>query len=168
MSANLSVKQFNRNDLVDKLTTIISDAEVDPRNLRIEITESCLLEDPSEARRKMEEIKERNPGIRIAIDDFGAGYSSLSYLSVLPVDVVKIDQSFVTNLYTQRHNPKIVNTILALADSLHIDTIAEGVETEEQLHYLATKQCKHFRDMIFLQWERLFPKNNHPSRWLYQ
>jgi EAL domain-containing protein (putative c-di-GMP-specific phosphodiesterase class I) len=63
--------------------------------------------------------------------------------------VVKIDQSFVMNLYTQRHNPTIVNTILALADSLHMDAIAEGVETEEQLHYLVTKQCKSFQGYYF-------------------
>ena len=149
LSVNLSAKQFNQPDMVDQLTAIIAESGVDPANLRIEVTESCLLEDPDEARQRMQQIKDRNPGIRIAIDDFGAGYSSLSYLSELPVDVLKIDQSFVTNLYTSRHNPKIVNTILALALSLHLDVIAEGVETEAQLHYLATKECGLFQGFYF-------------------
>ncbi len=149
VSVNLSVKQFNQPDLVDRLTAIISESGARPENLRIEITESSLMKGQEEARLKMQEIKKRNPGILIAIDDFGAGYSSLSYLSELPVDILKIDQSFVMNLYTQRHNPKIVNTIIALAVSLHLDVVAEGVETEAQLQYLATNECKLFQGYYF-------------------
>lgn len=149
VSVNLSVKQFGQPDLVERLTQTIKESGIDAANLKIEITESCLMKDPDETRRRMTEIKERNPGIRIAIDDFGAGYSSLSYLSELPVDTLKIDQSFVMNLYTSRHNPKIVNTILALAYSLHLDVIAEGVETEAQLHYLSTKECGLFQGYYF-------------------
>jgi PAS domain S-box-containing protein len=149
VSVNLSVKQFNQDDLVEKVTETIRSTGADPANLRIEITESSLLKDPDDARRKMAGIKEQNPGIRIAIDDFGAGYSSLSYLSELPVDILKIDQSFVMRLYTGRHNPKIVNTIIALAHSLHLDVIAEGVENEAQLHYLSTKECRLFQGYYF-------------------
>ncbi len=149
VSVNLSVKQFNQSDLVERLTEIVRQSGARPENLRIEITESSLMRDPDEARRKMEEIKKANPGIRIAIDDFGAGYSSLSYLSELPVDMLKIDGSFVMNLYTQRHNPKIVNTIIALANSMHMDVVAEGVETEAQLQYLADNDCKLFQGYYF-------------------
>jgi PAS domain S-box-containing protein len=149
VSVNLSAKQFNQPGMVEQLTAIIRESGANPANLKLEVTESCLLEDPGEARRRMEQIKEENAGIRIAIDDFGAGYSSLSYLSDLPVDMLKIDQSFVANLYTSRHNPKIVNTILALAFGLHLDVIAEGVETKEQLHYLATKDCTLFQGFYF-------------------
>ena len=149
VSVNLSVKQFNQPDLVDHLTQIVRRSGARPDNLRIEITESSLMKDPDEARRKMEAIKKANLGIRIAIDDFGAGYSSLSYLSELPVDMLKIDGSFVMNLYTQRHNPKIVNTIIALAYSLHMDVVAEGVETEAQLQYLATNECRLFQGYYF-------------------
>jgi diguanylate cyclase (GGDEF)-like protein/PAS domain S-box-containing protein len=148
VSINLSVKQFSQEHIVDKLSGIIERTEIDPKNLKIEITESSIMPDPSEARLKMEELKRRHPGIRIAIDDFGTGYSSLSYLSDFPVDILKIDQSFVINMY-KKGTTKIINTIITLGNSLLMDVIAEGVETKNQLEYLLSKNCKSFQGFYF-------------------
>ncbi len=150
VSVNLSVKQFNQPDLVDRLTEIIGESGARPdepqdRDHREQPDEGPGRGAPARWRRS----RSATLGILIAIDDFGAGYSSLSYLSELPVDILKIDGSFVMNLYTQRHNPKIVNTIIALAYSLHLDVVAEGVETEAQLQYLATNDCKLFQGYYF-------------------
>jgi PAS domain S-box-containing protein len=148
VSVNLSGKQFGQEHIVDRLSTIIEQTGVDPRNLKIEISESSIMPNPKEARLKMEELKKRNPGVRIAIDDFGTGYSSLSYLSDFPVDILKIDQSFVINMY-KRSTTKIINTILTLANSLQMDVIAEGVETRGQLEYLLSRNCRSFQGYYF-------------------
>jgi EAL domain-containing protein (putative c-di-GMP-specific phosphodiesterase class I) len=148
VSINLSVKQFSQEHIVDKLSRIIARTGIKPKNLKIEITESSIMPDPNEARMKMEELKKRHPGIRIAIDDFGTGYSSLSYLSDFPVDILKIDQSFVINM-SKKGNTKIINTILTLGNSLLMDVIAEGVETKNQLEYLLSKSCKSFQGFYF-------------------
>ncbi len=146
VSINLSVKQFNQDNIVEKIASVVKRKKVNPRNLKIEITESCIVTSPVEARNKMEKIKKM--GIRIAIDDFGAGYSSLSYLSEYPVDILKIDQSFVINLH-KKNNTKIINTIITLAHSLNLDVVAEGVETLEQLNYLSSKRCNVFQGFYF-------------------
>ncbi len=148
VSVNLSVKQFNQVNIVDKLCKTLEKSGVDPKNLKLEITESSIVKNPSEAREKIEEIKRRNEGIKIAIDDFGTGYSSLSFLSEFPVDTLKIDQSFVINLDKQK-NTKIINTIIALAHSLNMEVIAEGVETKDQLSYLTSKNCQTFQGFYF-------------------
>jgi diguanylate cyclase (GGDEF)-like protein/PAS domain S-box-containing protein len=148
VSINLSVKQFSQEHIVDKLSRIIARTGIKPKNLKIEITESSIMPDPTEARMKMEELKKRHPGIRIAIDDFGTGYSSLSYLSDFPVDILKIDQSFVINM-SKKGNTKIINTIITLGNSLLMDVIAEGVETKAQLEYLVSKSCKSFQGFYF-------------------
>ena len=148
VSINLSVKQFSQEHIVDKLCTIIEHTKINPKNLKLEITESSIMPDPTEARLKMEELKARHPGIRIAIDDFGTGYSSLSYLSDFPVDILKIDQSFVINMY-KKGTTKIINTIIALGNSLLMDVIAEGVETKSQLEYLLSRKCKSFQGFFF-------------------
>ncbi len=147
-SVNLSVRQFEQEHVVDTIVRIIESTGTDPRNLKIEITESSIINNPLEARGKMEELKERAPGIRIAIDDFGTGYSSLSYLSELPVDVLKIDQSFVINL-DRGSNTKIVNAIIALAQSMNLEVVAEGVETERQFLYLKERGCQVFQGFHF-------------------
>jgi len=103
---------------------------------------------PAEARETMNQLKQQNDGIRIAIDDFGTGYSSLSYLSEFPVDILKIDRSFVMNLNRQT-NKKIINTIIALGHSLDLEIVAEGVETKEQLDYLAKNNCRVYQGYLF-------------------
>jgi len=148
VAVNLSVKQFNQEHVVRKLGAIIRSTGVDPRNLKIEVTESSIMANPQEARAKMEELKRKYPGVRIAIDDFGTGYSSLSYLSDFPVDILKIDQHFVINLKKQ-HNTKIINTIITLGQSLNLEVVAEGVESEHQLEYLQSRDCKTFQGFFF-------------------
>jgi PAS domain S-box-containing protein len=148
VSVNLSAKQFVQEDLVGKLGAVISSSGVEPKNLKIEMTETSLMRDPELARRKMEQIKTRNAGLRIAIDDFGTGYSSLSYLSDFPVDLLKIDRSFVLN-FRREQNARIINTIIALARNLHMDVVAEGVETVDQYRYLSSRDCRSFQGFYF-------------------
>jgi EAL domain-containing protein (putative c-di-GMP-specific phosphodiesterase class I) len=150
VSINLSVKQFNQEHVVRKLGSIIRRTGADPKNLKIEITESSIMHNPAEARVKMEELKKKYPGMRIAIDDFGTGYSSLSYLSDFPVDILKIDQHFVINLKKQT-NTKIINTIITLGQSLNLEVVAEGVESEYQLEYLRSRDCRTFQGFYFGQ-----------------
>jgi len=141
MSVNLSARQFEQEDLVESITSIIRNTGTNPSNLRLEVTETSVMRDPEKAISKMIELKEKNKGVRIAIDDFGTGYSSLGYLSHFPVDTLKIDKSFVSNLY-ESNNTKIINAIIALGHSLDMDIIAEGVETKEQSSYLDTMNCE--------------------------
>jgi diguanylate cyclase (GGDEF)-like protein/PAS domain S-box-containing protein len=147
-SVNFSVRQFNQEDMVEKLGVIIGRTGVNPKNLKIEVTESSIMRNPEEARARMTELKRRYPGVRIAIDDFGTGYSSLSYLSDFPVDILKIDQHFVIDLKRQ-HNTRIINTIITLGQSLNLEVVAEGVETERQLDYLSARQCHAFQGFFF-------------------
>jgi len=148
LTVNFSGKQFAQEALVEKVSRALHRTGVDPRNLKIEVTESSIMADPEEARRKLVQLKKRFPGIRVAIDDFGTGYSSLSTLSYLPVDVLKIDRFFVINLQRQQ-NTKIVNTIISLARSLNLEVVAEGVESREQLQYLRERGCQAFQGFLF-------------------
>jgi PAS domain S-box-containing protein len=148
LTVNFSGKQFAQEGLVDKLSRALRRTGVDPRNLKLELTESSIMADPEEARKKLVTLKKRFPGIRIAIDDFGTGYSSLSTLSHLPVDVLKIDRFFVINLHRSQ-NTKIVNTIITLGQSLNLEVVAEGVESWEQLQYLRERGCQAFQGFLF-------------------
>jgi PAS domain S-box-containing protein len=148
VSVNLSSRQMVREDMVHRLLGVIRDTGVNPANLKVEITETSLMNDPQAARRQLEEIKARHPGIRIAIDDFGTGYSSLAYLSDFPVDLLKIDRRFVINL-DKGQNARIVNSIIALARNLKMDVVAEGVETVDQFRYLSAQDCRTFQGFYF-------------------
>jgi len=148
VSVNLSPRQMSREDTVHRLLTVIRDTGVNPSNLKVEITETSLMRDPTTARRQLELIKARHPGIRIAIDDFGTGYSSLAYLSDFPVDLLKIDRHFVINL-DKGQNARIVNSIIALARNLKMDVVAEGVETADQFRYLSAQDCRTFQGFYF-------------------
>jgi PAS domain S-box-containing protein len=148
LAVNLSAKQFEQDHLVDKISSTIKSARINPENLKIEVTESYIMKYPESTIIKMKEIKEKNIGIRIAIDDFGTGYSSLSYLTNFPIDILKIDQSFVIHL-DARQNTKIINTIITMAHSLDLEIVAEGVETEAQLAYLKEKDCHAFQGFYF-------------------
>ncbi len=139
-SINLSVRQFEQKNVVELISGIINRVGVEPRNIRLEVTETCIMQNPDSAIAKMEELKTRNAGIKIVIDDFGTGYSSLSYLSKLPADSIKIDISFVSQLFTQ-HNEKIVNAIISLAQNLELDLVAEGVESKEQWDFFNNRNC---------------------------
>ncbi len=148
ISINLSLRQFNQEKIIEKLINIIDKTSINPAKLKIEITESSIMKNPAEARTIMEKIKKNKAGVRIAIDDFGTGYSSLSHLSQFPVDIIKIDRSFVMNLNNPT-NEKIINTIIALAHSMDLELVAEGVETEAQFEYLSSKKCHTFQGYYF-------------------
>ncbi len=139
MSINVSPRQFRHPDFVSSVEKIIKSTGVKPGCLEIEVTENLLIHDYNDVRRKLNKLKDL--GLHISIDDFGTGYSSLRYLQELPVDILKIDHSFVCNIDTNPANAAIVETIIAMATRLELKVIAEGVETKNQLAYLRVQGC---------------------------
>ncbi len=148
MAINLSPRQFDQVDLVESIGGAVARSGVSPSNVKLEITESCIMSAPRQAIDKMRELKERYPGLTISIDDFGTGYSSLSYLSQLPTDTIKIDLTFVSNLFAVQ-NQKVVNAIINLAHSMDLDIVAEGVESREQWEYFNRHQCRSLQGYYF-------------------
>jgi len=148
VSINLSPKQFEQKDLVETIGRALERTGAQSANVKLEITETSIMAAPEEAMEKMRTLKERYPGLTIAIDDFGTGYSSLSYLSNLPADIIKIDLSFVINLFT-KGNQKIVNAIIGLAHSLGLEVVAEGVESGDQWDYFRTHKCQTLQGYHF-------------------
>lgn len=136
---NLSPKQFLDPYLLQNLTAIIEEQEINPTHLEIEITESSLTLDMENAIVILTKL--RSIGIKVAIDDFGTGYSSLSQLKNFPVDRLKIDRSFITNISTDESDQKLVKAIIAMSHALEIDVVTEGIETQEQLDWLANNGC---------------------------
>lgn len=139
VAVNVSTQQFRHNNLAHSIERALKDCTVSPDRLEIEVTESILMpgdEAPLNMLRKIADL-----GVRIAIDDFGTGYSGLSYLKRFPIHVLKIDQSFVRDLATDNDDASIVNAIVAMAQSLEVKTVAEGVETGAQLALLQTYGC---------------------------
>jgi len=147
VSVNLSPRQFRQKDLVDTVRRILSDTGQPARLLELEITESTLMHDIDETQAKLQEIAAM--GVRLAIDDFGTGYSSLSYLKRFPVHKLKVDQSFVRDLKFDPEDAAIVTAIIGLAKSLGLDTLAEGVESREQLDALLGLGCEKFQGFLF-------------------
>jgi diguanylate cyclase (GGDEF)-like protein len=147
MSINLSAVQFGQNDLVEVLRESVQRAAVRPEDVTIEITERSTMADPDRALAMLKRLKAI--GFRLAIDDFGTGYSSLSYLHRFPIDILKIDRSFVSDLAASADNGKIIAAILALADSLGITVVAEGVETQSQMDCLRQLGCKFAQGYLF-------------------
>lgn len=139
ISVNLSGRQFKLHDLVQKVEIILMQTELPPHSLDLEITESICMEDAETSIDVLKKFQQR--GIHISIDDFGTGYSSLSYLKKFPIDVLKIDQSFVRDITDDTDSEKIVSLILSMAHTLNLKVIAEGVETEKQLEYLRRHEC---------------------------
>ncbi|MCG8551499.1 MAG: EAL domain-containing protein [Desulfobacterales bacterium] len=139
MNLNVSIKQFLQNDFTDKLKNEISKTGLSPRYIKLEFTESLLMEHTQHALKKLYIL--RDLGVKLAIDDFGTGYSSLSYLQQFPIDQIKIDRSFINAMEQQKESREIVKSILALANSLNLSTVAEGVETQSQLDLLADFSC---------------------------
>ncbi len=143
ISVNLSVRHFQRPDLVGQIMEVLQAAGLPPRSLRVEITESVLMDDPETNKETIRALRER--GVQVQIDDFGTGYSSLSYLKRFSVDTLKIDRSFISGGETW----DIVQTIVSLARDLGVDVIAEGVETEEQSRRLRALQCHRAQGYLF-------------------
>ena len=147
VSVNLSNKQFLQPDLVDRINQSLLKTGFDPRSLKLEITESVVMENAGEATARIGQL--RNLGVELYMDDFGTGYSSLSYLHRFPVDTLKIDRSFISWMGARDENSEIVRTIVELAHNLHMEVIAEGVETEEQVSYLKALQCEYGQGYYF-------------------
>jgi diguanylate cyclase (GGDEF)-like protein len=147
VSVNLSVKQFSQPDLVEQVDGALRGSGLPPRLLKLEVTESMVMENTDAAIMLLRRLKAL--GVHIAIDDFGTGYSSLSYLLRLPADTLKIDRSFVSGTGDAGRNVSIVRTVVGLAYSLGLDVIAEGVETEEQRALLADLGCPLAQGFLF-------------------
>jgi EAL domain-containing protein (putative c-di-GMP-specific phosphodiesterase class I) len=139
VAVNLSAQQFQRQNLRLMVKQALLDHQIDPCWLELEITESAAMQHAEEAITTLRELK--SLGVRIAIDDFGTGYSSLSYLKQLPVDTLKIDRSFIRDLPANADDASIAQAVITMAHSLKLNVIAEGVENEAQLAFLATHGC---------------------------
>ena len=146
MSVNLSPKQFLQPNLAEDIGNLLRELNLPPQALKLELTESTVMGDPSAAIEMLQQIK--SLGISLAIDDFGTGYSSLSYLHRFPLDTLKIDRSFISNIGNGQ-DTEIARTILPMALNLHLDVVAEGVETIEQLVLLKKLQCKYGQGYYF-------------------
>jgi diguanylate cyclase (GGDEF)-like protein/PAS domain S-box-containing protein len=147
IAVNVSARQLHQPDFVAQVKAVLKATGASPRVLKLELTESLLLDDIEEIIIKMAELKAM--GIGFSLDDFGTGYSSLSYLKRLPLDQLKIDQSFVHDVLTDPNDAAIARTIVALAQSLGLSVIAEGVETAEQRDFLASQGCHAYQGYFF-------------------
>jgi EAL domain-containing protein (putative c-di-GMP-specific phosphodiesterase class I) len=139
MSVNISALQFMRSDLDLTVKRVLDVTGLDPHTLCLELTESMIMVDSSRTLEKMTALADI--GVILSLDDFGTGYSSLEYLGRLPINELKIDISFVRRMLTTRNDAAVVNTIIAMGQGLNMELVAEGVETEEQLAYLAERNC---------------------------
>ncbi|MGM0644490.1 MAG: PAS domain S-box protein [Thermodesulfobacteriota bacterium] len=147
VSVNLSPRQFREENLVDLVRTVIRETGLDPRCLKLEITETSVMVDPEECIRKISLLNET--GIDFSIDDFGTGYSSLSYLKRFPITTLKIDRSFIMDSMSNRNDREIIKSIVKMAKSLDIDTVAEGIETVEQQSLLTELGCRSMQGFYF-------------------
>ena len=147
LSVNVSTIDFRQRGFVEGIARTLKETGLDPTQLELEITESVLMQNVDTTVAILKAVKRL--GIRLAIDDFGTGYSSLSYLQKFPVDVLKIDQSFVGDLSIDSNDAKLVSTIISLGKSLNLHIIAEGVETLEQLEFLKAHQCEEAQGYYF-------------------
>ncbi|MEO8575757.1 MAG: EAL domain-containing protein [Gemmatimonadales bacterium] len=147
IGVNLSVKQFSQPDLIDQLSQVIETTGVDPSSLRLEITESAIIDKGRLATTILQAIREL--GAQVYLDDFGTGYSSLSYLHGLPIDAIKIDRAFVSSMDTDDKNLRLVRTILTLAEIVGVRAEAEGISTAEQLRELRSLNCAQGQGYLF-------------------
>jgi EAL domain-containing protein (putative c-di-GMP-specific phosphodiesterase class I) len=143
LAINVSPKQFHDNSFVDFVSDAITRWQIDPTLLKLEITESLMLDNIEVALEKMAMLRES--GVSFSLDDFGTGYSSLSYLKRLPLSQLKIDQSFVRDVTREKNDATLVRTIIGMAENLNLSVIAEGVEEEAQLHLLAKMGCHAYQ-----------------------
>jgi diguanylate cyclase (GGDEF)-like protein len=144
---NISAKQFDKDGLTGLLGEVLEESGLPPANLELEITESTMMRSAGQTRRLLSDLREL--GVKVAIDDFGTGYSSLSHLKLLPLTKLKIDKSFVSDLPDDPNDTAIARAIILLGRSLALDTLAEGVETEEQLAFLQAEGCNTGQGYLF-------------------
>ena len=146
VSVNISTRQFDQTDLINVVTSALQNADLHPRYLELEITESAIMRDPEEAVVILHKL--RDLGIQISLDDFGTGYSSLNYLRKIPLDSLKIDRSFIVNVMSNSSDAAIIKTIIAMAHSLNLKVVAEGVDDEQQVALLREWGCDEFQGYL--------------------
>ena len=149
LAVNLSARQFEEADLVGMVDAVLSDTQMNPDWLELEITESTTMRDPTKAIKVLHEL--RDLGLRISMDDFGLGYSSLAHLSDLPFDALKIDRSLISGVTETRSSAAIVTAIVAMAKCLDLDVVAEGVETPGQLAFVKDVGCDRYQGFLLGQ-----------------
>ena len=147
IAVNLSGKHFADPRLVSQIKTVLSTSGLDPASLKLELTESAIMENAERAIQMLAQIKET--GVQVSIDDFGTGYSSLSYLHRFPIDLLKVDRSFVSAMEENSENGEIVRTVIALAKALRLKVVAEGIESIHQFHQLRILQCEYGQGYLF-------------------
>jgi EAL domain-containing protein (putative c-di-GMP-specific phosphodiesterase class I) len=147
IAVNVSPRQFRQAGFVERVLEVLAGSGADPRKLKLELTESLLLDDVAQTIAKMAALKAR--GVGISLDDFGTGYSSLTYLKRLPICELKIDRSFVRDILASADDAAIVKTILTLARNMGIAALAEGVELDGQRDFLAGLGCQAFQGHLF-------------------
>ena len=147
VAVNLSGKHFGHPALVEQINTIIGQTGIDPASLKLELTESAVMDNAEAAIQMLKEIKKT--GVQISIDDFGTGYSSLSYLHQFPIDLLKVDRSFVSAMEENSENGEIVRTVIALAKALNLKVVAEGIESVHQFHQLRILGCEYGQGYLF-------------------
>jgi EAL domain-containing protein (putative c-di-GMP-specific phosphodiesterase class I) len=147
INVNLSSRQCEQPDLVQKISDILRKNRLDASQLKLELTESLVIKDSEHISKMLSDLREL--GIQVQIDDFGTGYSSLSYLHTLPIDTLKIDRSFINRLGGENNGAEIVQTIISLAHNLGMKVIAEGVEKDDQFNELSAMDCEYMQGFLF-------------------
>jgi diguanylate cyclase (GGDEF)-like protein len=147
VSVNVAARQLDSDELIDDVHSALAESSLDPGLLTLEVTESTLMRDPDATTVRLSSLKAL--GVRIAIDDFGTGYSSLAYLRQFPADALKIDRSFISDIASSEHSAALIHTLVQLGKTLHIETLAEGIEDQIQLQTLQREQCDHGQGFLF-------------------
>jgi EAL domain-containing protein (putative c-di-GMP-specific phosphodiesterase class I)/CheY-like chemotaxis protein len=147
IAVNLSARHFRYNSLPETVASVLAETGLEAKFLELELTESAIMQDPGKAVRIVDRLK--NLGVRISLDDFGTGYSSLAYLSRFAIDRLKIDQSFIRDITTNPVNASIATATIAMAHKLGKIVVAEGVETEAQMHFLRRHDCDEMQGFLF-------------------
>jgi EAL domain-containing protein (putative c-di-GMP-specific phosphodiesterase class I) len=147
ISINLSLKQLRQAEFLTRYRSVFDDASVAPSNFELEITETTLMSEAGRMVRLLEEL--RAMGLHLSIDDFGTGYSSLSALQQFPVGTLKIDQTFVRHATVSREDATLVRTIIEMGKNLGLDVVAEGIESQQQLEFLRSRDCHYGQGRLF-------------------
>ena len=151
VAVNISVIEFHQKNFLSDLKAILKEVDLEARYLELEITESVLMNKAEASMNLLNELK--NLGIKLGVDDFGTGYSSLSYLKLFPLDILKIDQSFVSDITSNDNNhnndTNIINAIVSMGNGLKLKVIAEGIETETQFAFLQAINCEDGQGFLF-------------------
>ena len=147
IAVNVSARQFHQRDFVDQVLAVLDSSGANPQRLKLELTESMLVVNVEDIVAKMTSLKAK--GVCFSLDDFGTGYSSLSYLKRLPLDQLKIDQGFVRNILTDANDAAIAKMVVALAESMGLAVIAEGVEIQAQRDFLEDQGCLAYQGYLF-------------------